>query len=202
MNTSYPATYRLLSGLVLALTGSLALAEAAGLPPGPARAARLPFEPARWQALDTQRLQGLRGGFDLGAGIRASLGIDRSVRVNGELLSRVQFTLPDLSRISAEQARAAALALGQLTQVRDGVRVSGLSIPLPTPSGPVTGPGALAPPLPDGLPGATLIQNSLNNQWLQQVTIVQAGVNTLGLLKAAQWTTTLQEGLARALAPR
>lgn len=185
MNKSRHATHRLGSGLVLALTGTLALAEAAGPPPGPGRAERLPFEPARWQALDASRLQGLRGGFDLGSGIRASLGIDRSVRVNGELLSRVEFTLPDLSRISAEQARAAALALGRLTQVRDGVQLSGLP-----------------PPSPDSLPGATLIQNSLNNQWLQQVTIVQAGVNTLGLLKAAQWTTTLQDGLARALAPR
>ena len=57
---------------------------------------------------------------------------------------------------------------------------------------------ALATPPPAG----TLIQNSLNDQHIKTLTIINTGVNSLGLLKALNTQTVLNDALLGALGSR
>ena len=48
----------------------------------------------------------MRGGFQLPSGATLSFGIERVVYVNGELAASTAVRVADLSRLSAEEARA------------------------------------------------------------------------------------------------
>ena len=54
------------------------------------------------------------------------------------------------------------------------------------------------------LPGLTgaVIQNSLNNQQIQALTTINAGVNSLGAFKAMNVLSTLNSALAGVVRPR
>ena len=66
----------------------------------PARADQL------WTPLDDAQLAELRGGFALPNGWLLSFGIERTVLVDGEVVTRSALHIPDLSHITQEQARA------------------------------------------------------------------------------------------------
>ncbi|RDS85079.1 hypothetical protein DWU98_03850 [Dyella monticola] len=58
------------------------------------------------------KLDAVRGGFDLGNGLQVSFGIQRAVYVDGNLVAYVNVTIPDLAHITAQQATSLAEALG------------------------------------------------------------------------------------------
>lgn len=135
------------------------------------------FKPGEWAAVSDEQLGEMRGGFDAGAGLNVSFGIDRSVMINGDLVTKTSFHLPDVTKITAEQALLASAAIGQISIVQNG---SGNSVDLAANS---------------QFRAGTVIQNSLNDQWIQTLTVINAGVNSLGLLNAINTQNVLKEAL-------
>ncbi|MEO6353322.1 MAG: hypothetical protein ABI575_04600 [Oxalobacteraceae bacterium] len=61
-----------------------------------------------WLAVSNNSLDDMRGGFDNGAGLLVSFGIERAVYINGNLTTSVSFNIPDVGKFAASQAQIAA----------------------------------------------------------------------------------------------
>ncbi len=118
-----------------------------------------------WVALDDPLLDTLRGGFDMGNGLRVSFGVMRSIAINGEQVSRTSFHVSDLKSITPDQARSASNAIGQVSLVQPEMS------------------------------GASIVQNSLNNQHISSLTEINTTVNSMGLIKTMNASSTLQDAL-------
>ncbi|KAA0180376.1 flagellin [Cupriavidus gilardii] len=220
---------------------------------------------AGWKPVASARLEELRGGFETG-GLQVSFGIERAVYINGNLVVSTSLVIPDVSRITSEQAgrlaaalqsaanagSVAANALGQAGQAGQGTSTPGsgsasssasagqpgTSTSTPgtaTVAAPSPPPSSGTPPMPtpaviatatgsvttNGLlnliqngPGnsfnagalagtpATVIQNSLNNQSIQSLLTIDAGVNTLQAFRAGVAGAALNSALQRAASMR
>lgn len=141
----------------------------------PAMASDLPDD--GWQAVDDATLEQTRGGFDMPGGLNLSLGIERLVSINGEVVASTSFTIADVARLSAAEASQARAALTAMNVVQNG-------------TGNLFAAGALEQAM-----AGTVIQNSLNDQVLRSQTIVNTSVNSLELLKIANFHDTLQNAL-------
>jgi hypothetical protein len=140
--------------------------------------------PAGWAAVDAATLDGQRGGFTTTVGLDVSLGIERLVSINGELISRTSFQLADMARLDVEQARAASAALSTVNLIQNGggnMALSGFSS--------------------DAL-GGTVIQNTLNDQHIASRTIINASVNSMALLKTINFNGNVGDAIAHAVVPR
>lgn len=142
------------------------------------------FSPGECIPVSDAQLGEMRGGFDIGHGLSVSFGFVRSVVLNGELVSQTRFELPDIAHISAEQADAVRVALSGAGLVQNG-----------------TG-NRVADGLQHGLDLGTVVQNTLNDQRIQTLTVINAGANTLGLFKSINTLSTLQDALGRSLGIR
>ena len=130
-----------------------------------------------WVAVPADRLDAMRGGFDLPSGLSVSFGIERLVYVNGSLVATTRLQIPDVSRMTAVQAQGLAdIRQGMLVQVGDGNAF--------TPSGSVNG---------------VVIQNSLDNQTISTLTTLNVGVGTLGMFQALNSQAALQDALQSAV---
>jgi hypothetical protein len=130
-----------------------------------------------WQAVSNQRLEQMRGGFDLGSGIVASLGIDRAVYVNGSLITSTSVNIPDIRHINSAQATALAAVMNSVNLVQ-------------------IGPGnSVDPSTLSQARGATIIQNTLNNQQIQALTTLNVSTNSLNLFRAMGLQDSLQSAL-------
>jgi len=130
-------------------------------------------------ALSEERLDAMRGGFDLPNGLKVSFGLSRVAFVNGNMVATTTLNIPDVSQITAQQAQALATAnMGALIQVGSGNAVQA---------------GAL-PPL-----AGSLIQNTLNNQHIQALTTIDTSVNTLSLFKTMNLMSTINDALTSAV---
>jgi hypothetical protein len=133
-------------------------------------------------AVDTERLDNMRGGFDLPSGLVVSFGISRAAFVNGNLVSSTSFNIPNIAQMTPAQAQMLANAnTGAVVQ-------NGLNNTVQ--------PGALP-----GLTGS-VIQNSLNNQQVQALTTINTTVNSLAAFKAFNIGSTVNSALATAVRPR
>ncbi|NNG23906.1 hypothetical protein [Telluria aromaticivorans] len=131
-----------------------------------------------WTAVDAETLDEMRGGFDIPGGLNLQLGIERVVSINGEVLSRTNVAIADVANMNASQMLMAREALGSAQLIQLGVNNFS----------------------PDdlGLPnGATLIQNSLNNQTIQTHTTITSTVNSMALLKDLNFHSTIRDGIVR-----
>lgn len=150
---------------------------------------RQPFEAQAWAAVDDAQLDAMRGGFDLSSispGLAVSFGFARTVTINGELVSEVRFNLPDLAHISVDQAKQLGDALSRTQVVQNGM-----------------GNSVAGGNLPVGLAAATtFVQNSLNNQNIQTLTRIDAGVNSMGLLHSISAQGALRDALVGAVGAR
>lgn len=200
MNTFPQITVKTVPARWLVCAACLTAAGTGMAATAPARELQ-PFAPEAWQAVSDGRLERSRGGFDLGAGLTVSFGVARTVLVNGEVMSRMSFTLPDLRNITPEQARLAAAAMGQLNVVQQGPANSVASGPT-TPMPPSTGAATAAAQTAWGAGGGTVIQNTMDKQVLQQMTVLNTSVNSLGLLKMGHARAALQDALLGALGQR
>lgn len=71
--------------------------------------------------ISIDRLDAIRGGFDLGDGLQASFGIQRAIYVDGNLVTYINVTIPDIAHITTQQAASLAEALGTVdVQVGSG----------------------------------------------------------------------------------
>jgi hypothetical protein len=153
----------------------LALACAALMAHGLASAQDDPFGPAN--AVDTSTLDGYRGGFVTDTGFSVTLGLERLVTINGNLVDQTQINFGDLGKLTSGQATLSPDAIGQLRLIQNGVG-NNLSVQL--------GQNAL---------GGTVIQNTLNDQLINNQTIINASVNARGMLQTMNFQSTLANAL-------
>jgi hypothetical protein len=144
------------------------------------------FQAGDWVAVSNEKLKDLRGGFNAGQGLTVSFGFVRTVTINGELLNKSSFNIPDIAKLTPEQAKTANTAIshaGFVVQNGPGNRIES--------SG--------NPDIQLKLPTSTIIQNSLNNQKIQTLTLINTEVNSLSLLKAINTQTVLKDAILGAL---
>lgn len=132
-------------------------------------------------AVNDRRLDATRGGFDLGNGLLASFGIERTVYVNGNLISSTSVNIPDIGRMTPDQASALAAATGTVNIIQNGANNT---------VDPATFNHAMA---------ATVIQNSLDNQDIRSLTTINTTVNSQNMLRNLGLQESLQTGLIGSL---
>ncbi|MBN3762641.1 hypothetical protein [Burkholderia sp. Ac-20365] len=149
--------------------------------------ARVDTEDPNWSsktivAISEEKLDSMRGGFDVANGLKVSFGLSRVAYVNGNLVTQTSFNIPDLSNMTTQQAQALAAAnMGSILQNGGGNIAQQGSV--------------------QGLSGA-VIQNTLNNQNIQALTTINATVNSLGFFKNMNLGDTLNNALLNSIRPR
>jgi hypothetical protein len=164
-------------GIALGALSCVALAHAQSAPSSPITAHAVP---GFGFPVPNARLDTVRGGFDLGNGIEASFGIVRAVYVDGDLVSYTSVNIPDISHITTQQATALASALSTVN-----VQIGPNNSFTPSSMGQTA--------------GATVIQNTLNNQIISSLTTLNVGVNTLNAFRGAGLQQALQNASVQAL---
>jgi len=137
-------------------------------------------------AVDTASLDEVRGGFELeGSSLKFTIGIERAVYINGNLVATNVLNLKDLQSSAG------------------GTSVAG-ALPAAAPSGALVvqngpaGSNYVAPQVAQN-PTATVIQNSLDGQKIQAVTTVNASVNSLQTVRAMSVANAIQYGIVSSL---
>jgi hypothetical protein len=133
--------------------------------------------PPGWARIDAGRLDSQRGGFDLPSGLTMSLGIDRMVSINGQMVSQSSFNIANVTSMTADEARQARDALGATRLVQNG---AGNFASLPSSPG-------------------TFVQNTLNDQNIATSTIISASVNSASLLKDLNFNASVRDAGLRAI---
>ncbi|WP_144264401.1 hypothetical protein [Polaromonas sp. C04] len=196
---------------------------------GNAIAAQAIAKPAQggevWLAASNKTLDGMRGGFDIGAGLTVSFGVVRSIAINGNLLVTTSFNIADLSKITPVQAAFINQQVGALNLIQNGpgntVQPAATPATVATATGPVS-PGTPSPSSANsasptsvtlgtatlstapfnGAAFGTFIQNTLNNQNIQNQTVINTSTNSLSMLKGMNWLNTLNSALSSAFGSR
>lgn len=131
---------------------------------------------SEWQPVDPGRLAQMRGGFQMPSGMMLSFGIERVVYLNGELTARIAVQVPDVARITPEQAQALAdFNRGLVVQIGDGNRVD-----------------------PTQVAGGLVIQNTLDDQDIRTLTRIDVGTDTLDAYQNLNASGALTDALNRA----
>ncbi|MDP2881308.1 MAG: hypothetical protein Q8N89_06980 [Azonexus sp.] len=135
--------------------------------------------------LDSETLDGIRGGFELdGGNLRLSFGIERALFINGELVSTTVLNVKSMQQISAGGSPGSvtipAIAERALNIVQIG---SGNNV---------------ATQISPNIAG-TIIQNTLDNQKIQNITTVNTTVNSLQAYRASAMQSAIQSGIVGAL---
>ena len=177
-----------------------------------------------WLAASNKTLDGMRGGFDIGAGLTVSFGVVRSIAINGNLLVTTSFNIADLNKITPIQAAFISQQVGALNLIQNG---PGNTVQPSTPSAVAVAAGPAPPGSPspssvnsvsptsvtlgtatlstapfNGAAFGTFIQNTLNNQNIQNQTVINASTNSLSMLKGMNWLNTLNAALTNAFGGR
>lgn len=132
-------------------------------------------------AVSGHRLDAVRGGFDFGNGLLASFGIERALYINGNLIASSNVQVPDISRMTPDQATALAAATGTVNVIQNG---AGNSVDT----------AAF-----NQVTAATVIQNSLDNQDIRSLTMINAAVNSQLAFRSLNLQQSLQAGLIGSL---
>ena len=148
----------------------------------PAAAATEPADD--WVAVNDGQLEAMRGGFTTRSGLAVSLGIDRLVSINGNVVARTSFDIADLNHMSEEQARLTRDALSSVKLIQNG-------------SDNIYQAGESSRVL-----GGVVIQNTLNDQLIRSETVISSTVNSASLLKSLNFQASLSDALTRAASAR
>jgi len=135
----------------------------------------------QWTPVSDARLDTARGGFDLGAGLVASLGLDRVVYVNGALVASTHVQIPDVAHLTPAQASALSAAINTAAVVQVG-------------SGNTVDPAAFGQNA-----ATTVVQNTLDNQRIAAMTTLNVSVNSLSAFRSLNLGQSLQSALANPL---
>lgn len=131
-------------------------------------------------ALDTQALDDIRGGFELAdSNLRFSFGIERAVYINGELMTTTVLNLKEVQGAGGNGSLPAN-AGAALNLVQNG---AGNSVAT------AIGPNLLG----------TIIQNSLDGQKIQNVTTINASVNSAQILRNMFMQWAIRDGIVGSL---
>lgn len=164
-----------------------------------------------WVAVDSDTLNRMRGGFAIAPGLMVSFGIERLVSLNGVLQTATRIEVPDAARmIQAQQATGApAAASTQAVSADAAASPATAALPSSASAGNAV-PGLLQNGLGNSFStasltqaaAATFIQNTLSNQTIQSITVINADTNSLELLKGANLQSTLLDALTRSAIQR
>jgi hypothetical protein len=135
------------------------------------------------QPVEPAALDELRGGFEMPGGLVVSLGIDRIVTINGNVVERSQLNLGDLGTLTSGMSKVSADTANQVRLIQNGIGTANLAL----------GRDVL---------GGTIIQNSLNDQLINNQTIINASVNARGMLQNMNFQSTLNNALNTAVTGR
>jgi hypothetical protein len=136
-----------------------------------------------WTPVKDEQLEQTRGGFTTANGLQVSLGIERLVAINGELVARTRVDISDLNHMSDEQLRQTRDALSSVKLIQNG--------------------GANIYQASDSAHGGgVVIQNTLNDQSIQSQTVISSTVNSASLLKTMNFQGSVSDALARAAGAR
>ena len=141
-------------------------------------------------ALDMESLDQVRGGFEMeGSGLKFSIGIERAVFINGDLvatnvlnLKGLQSTTGGASVASAPPVPVPAASSGALV-VQNGA----------------AGSNNVAAQVSQNPAATMVVQNSLNNQTIQTVTTINASVNSMQAVRALSVQNAIQYGIVSSL---
>lgn len=136
-----------------------------------------------WTAVPAHQLDDMRGGFDTSLNLTLSFGIERAVYLNGALVTTTSFNLPALGSLPPDGAAGPVLANGSVALVQNGGGNTFIQARDATPL------------------AATIIQNTLNNQTLQNLTTINASSNSLQILRTNTFLSTLHEGIGQVIVP-
>ncbi|NML17635.1 hypothetical protein [Azohydromonas caseinilytica] len=157
--------------------------------PAPIDAARAPAAPAGFRtgaqvvaALDESTLDTMRGGFIGDGGLKISFGIERAVYVNGNLVTTTSLNLSELGALSAGKGASLDLADAgtRIALIQSGAGNTVLNN---------LGPAAIG----------TVIQNTLNGQKIQTMTVINATANSLSVLKSLDLERNVRGAITDAL---
>jgi hypothetical protein len=135
-------------------------------------------------AVDTRLLEQMRGGFSVDTGVKVSFGIERTVSINGDVVSNTRLNLQNPEQLANAQVDTQALQGGAVELIQNGL---GNNFQL----------GKLSEAA-----AATFIQNSLNDQTIQSTTIINATSNSLEHLKNLNTQSALNDALANSVSLR
>lgn len=128
--------------------------------------------------ISADRLAAVRGGFDLGDGLQVSFGIQRAVYVDGNLVTYINVSIPDIAHITTQQALSLATALSTVNvQIGSGntfdpsstttqagaTKTTPASTQTPSVQTGAVSQVASAASQPAQSSAATVVQNALNN---------------------------------------
>lgn len=150
------------------MTRALACCSCSALMLAPALAAG---PEAGWTPVPAERLEAARGGFTIPGGLELSLGIERLVTINGEIVARTSIQIADIRAVSADEASAARAALASTNLVQNG-------------AGAIFSGEAM---------GGTFIQNSLSDQVIRSQTVISSTVNSSSLLKDLNFNQSVRD---------
>lgn len=145
----------------------------APMPPAP----NTPFG-AQLTALGDETLTQIRGGFVTDAGLKISFGIERAVFINGDLVTTTRFSTQDMAGVTAGRASDAGNTVALIQNGGGNVFLAGATSPSSMPS---------------------IVQNTLDNQAIRTVTIINASINSLELLRSSNLAASVRNSIADAL---
>ena len=137
-----------------------------------------------WAPVNEAQLERTRGGFSTPAGLEMTLGIERLVSINGDIVARTRFDISDLNRLTEVPMRQTSDALSSVKLIQNG-------------GDNIYQPGDAARAV-----GAVVIQNTLNDQLIRSQTLINSTVNSAGLLKTLNFQSSLSDALTRAAGAR
>ena len=128
-------------------------------------------------AVREEELGGVRGGFTTPEGLKISFGIERAVYINGSLVSTTSLNFSDLDKIRG----GASLPQGALAVIQSG-----------------PGNTFQTGPISANTLG-TVVQNTLNDQKIQSTTVINATVNSLGIVNSMNAAAALRGAMVDTL---
>lgn len=152
-------------------------------------AALVTAAPAPWPAVSDQALAAMRGGFDFGAGLLVSFGIERAVYINGALVTTTALMVAGLGTPTQHAALAGTGGMGAMDRLANLVQNGQSSV--------LRGDAGNLASFP-----ATVIQNSLNDQAIRTVTTINATSNSLDAMRSLNIGSVLRDALSGTLNPR
>jgi hypothetical protein len=146
--------------------------------PGPQQVRRAgPTWQGSTAAVNEQTLDRLRGGFQAPTGLQMSFGIERVVYINGVLTTSTRIGVEGLGAVAGAVAPPPVFGGTGLSLVQNG-------------GGNTFLPGVLAPSAQ-----GTVIQNTLNDQRIQTLTVINANANSLDVLRSWSLQMSIREAV-------
>jgi len=135
-------------------------------------------------AVDSAALDAMRGGFMVGDDLLVTLGIDRLVRINGNVVDQRTLEFGEVGKLAGRSAYVSGDALQGMRLIQNGES------------------SQLASGLASSAIGGTLLQNSLNNQLISSQTTIRASVNHAGVMQGLNFNASLNQALNSAIPSR